>query len=152
MTLYTADTPGGLPVTRIGDSATIPRAPVARSDLVAALTDEESHLAYTQQLRLRFVADPGLLAGNDDTRDLTFDALVSAGAGIERLLASPGGHQALAHKFTAVRLVPSDKPAVTLSGKTLLVGISPAAGAAGRASSRAVAYALGKLLSVPEPG
>jgi hypothetical protein len=34
----------------------------------------------------------------------------------------------------------------------LLVSFVPAAGAAGQASSRAIAFALGKMLSLPEPG
>ena len=35
-----------------------PRPPPAANDLVAAMADEESHLAYAQQLHLRFAADP----------------------------------------------------------------------------------------------
>jgi hypothetical protein len=153
MTLYTADAPGGLPATRTGDDTPPPlRSPVSRNDLAAALADEESHLAYAQKLHLRFSAEPSVLAGTDDNRSLAFDALVSAEAGIERLLATAGGRQALARKFDMVRLVQGGKPGISVAGKTLVVSYAPSAGAAGRASSREVALQLGKMLQVAEAG
>jgi hypothetical protein len=150
MTLYTASSPGGLPATRIGDDTVPPRPPVNRDNLLAALSDEANHLAYTQDLHLRFSADPIVLAGKD--AGLAFDALISAEAGLERLIATPGGRQALLHKFDMVKLVEGGKPSVTISGKTLLVSFAPSAGAAGRASSREVALELGKMLQVAEAG
>jgi hypothetical protein len=152
MTLYTESAPGGLPATRVGDDAAIPRTGVSHNDLVAALTDEENHLAYTRQLHLHFSADPKILAGTDDNRGLAFDAMVSAAAGIERLLGAPAGLKALSGKFDMVRIVQGDKPGVTVSGKTLLVSYAPSAGAAGRASSRQVALQLGKMLQIAEAG
>jgi hypothetical protein len=152
MTLYTASAPNGLPATRTGDDNAMPRAPVTHDDLIAAMADEESHLAYTLGLHLRFSTEPAVLAGKDDSRDLAFDALVSAEAGIERLIATPGGRQALSRKFDMVRIVPRAKPGVTVSGKTLLVSFAPNAGAAGRASSRQVAVELGKMLQIAEAG
>jgi hypothetical protein len=83
---------------------------------------------------------------------LGFDALVSTVAGIERLLASPGGRQALMRKFDMVRIAEAGKPGVWLSGKTLVVNFAPDAGAAGRASSREVALELGKMLQIAEAG
>jgi hypothetical protein len=150
MTVYTTDAPGGLPATRLGDDPGGPRLAVRREDLIAAMADEESHLAYTQQLHLRFAADPVVLSGSD--AGFAFDALVSAAAGIERLIATPGGRQALTRKFDTVRLVLSDKPGVMVSGKILVVSFVPSAGAAGRASSREVALQLGKMLQIAEAG
>jgi hypothetical protein len=150
MTLYTAGAPGGLPATRIGDDVATPRPPVRRENLVAALSDEESHLAYTQGLHLRFSADPAVLSAKD--AGLGFDALVSTAAGIERLLASPGGRQALMRKFDMVRIAEAGKPGVRLAGKTLVVSFAPDAGAAGRPSSREVALELGKMLQIAEAG
>jgi hypothetical protein len=152
MTLYTTGAPNGLPATRIGDMVPIPRSPVSREDLLAALADEETHLAYVQGLHLRFSAEPGVLSAKDELRGLAFDTLVSTAAGIERLVASPGGHQALIKKFDTVRIVESDKSGVQLSGKTLVVSFSPSAGQAGRASSREVALELGKMLQITEAG
>lgn len=150
MTLYTAGAPGGLPATRVGSDAGVPRPAASRDDLVAAMADEESHLAYTQQIHLRFAADPAVLAGSDAS--LAFDTLVSTAAGIERLIATPGGRQALTRKFDTVRMVQSDKPGVTVSGKILVVSFAPGAGPAGRASSREVALQLGKMLQIAEAG
>jgi hypothetical protein len=78
--------------------------------------------------------------------------LVSAAAGIEKLIATPGGRIALTRKFDTVRLVPGDKPGVLVSGKVLVVTFAPGAGAAGRASSREVALQLGKMLQIAEAG
>ena len=78
--------------------------------------------------------------------------MVSAEAGIERLMATPAGRQALSRKFDMVRIVQGDKPGITVSGKTLLVSYAPAAGAVGRASSREVALQLGKMLQIAEAG
>lgn len=151
MTLYTADAPGGLPATKIGEEVAPPAPVVSRNDLAAAMVDEGNHLAYAAKLRLRFVIDPAILSGSDEDRRLAFDALVSAEAGIERLLASPGGRDAL-KRFTTLRLVKGDKPAITMAGKTVVVSFAPAAGVEGRASSREVAMELGKLLQVAEAG
>lgn len=150
MTLYTTVAPGGLPATRTGDDEAGARAPVSREDLMAALSDEERHLAYIQNIHIRFSADPAVLSAKDV--GLAFDALVSAEAGLEKLIAAPGGRAALAGHFDSVRLSFSAKPSVTVSGKTLVVGFAPNAGAAGRASSREVAMELGKMLQIAEAG
>jgi hypothetical protein len=152
LTLYTAGAPNGLPATRIGDDVAVPRPPVSHDDLLAAFADEESHLAYTQGLHLHFTTDPGVLFSKDDSRGLAFDTLVSTAAGIERLLAAPGGRAALLKRFDAVRIVENPRPGVVLSGKTLVVSFAPTAGPAGRASSREVALQLGRLLQVAEAG
>jgi hypothetical protein len=152
MTLYTADAANGLPATRVSDDLPQPRAPVSRDDLLTAFADEESHLAYTLGLHLRFSAEPALLSSTNDRRGVAFDALVSTAAGIERLIATPAGKQAMVKKFDAIRLVESAKPGVRLSGKTLVVSFTPAAGQAGRASSREVALELGKMLQVAGAG
>ena len=152
MTLYTDAAPGGLPATRTGDSAAPPRPPVTDADLDAALNDEATHLSYVEQMHLHFSTDAAVLTRSDDARALAFDALTNAEAGIERVVANTAARQAFSHKIDAVRVVEGDKPSITLSGRTLLVGFAPAQGVAGRASSRAITQALGKLLAIPEPG
>jgi len=151
VTLYTQDAPGGLPATRIGDPTVPPKFTVPAPSLTAAMADEESHLAYTQHLKLRFSADAAVLKGDDDARAYAFDTLVNSGMGIERIIATPAGRAAFTQRFDSVRIVEGDKPTIAISGRTLLVSFVPSAGAAGRASSRAIAYALGKMLAVPEP-
>ncbi len=150
MTLYTAAAPGGLPATRTGADAPAPRPAVSRENFLAALSDEERHIAYVQNLHIRFSADPAILAAKD--AGLAFDALISAEAGVEKLMAMPGGRAALASRIDMVRLVQSAKPGVSVSGKTLVISFAPDAGPAGRASSREVALQLGKMLQVAEAG
>ena len=152
VTLYTQDAPGGLPATRTGDALAPPRLAVTAANLTAALSDEESHLAYAQKLKLHFSADAAILKDSDDVRADAFEALVNSALGIERLIAIPAGRSAFTKRFDAVRIVEGDKPTIAISGRTLLVSFVPNAGASGCASSRAITLALGKILSVPEPG
>lgn len=151
VTLYTQDAPGGLPATRTGDAAVPSRLAVPAASLNAALADEESHLAYTQHLRLHFSADAAIVSGGDDARAYGFDTLVNSGMGIEHVISTQAGRAAFTQRFDQVRIVEGDKPTIAISGRTLLVSFVPSAGAAGRASSRAIAYALGKMLSLQEP-
>ncbi|HUO02784.1 MAG TPA: DUF4908 domain-containing protein [Rhizomicrobium sp.] len=151
VTLYTQDMPGGLPATRTGDAAIPSKLAVPAANLTAALSDEENHLNYTQHLRLHFTADPSVIGGGDDARAYAFDTLVNSEMGIERIVGTPAGRAAFTHRFDTVRIVEGDKPTIAISGRTLLVSFVPSAGAAGRASSRAIAYALGKMLAVSEP-
>ena len=152
VTLYTQDAPGGLPATRTGDASAAPRFTVSASDLANAMTDEENHLAYVQQLKLHFSADAAVLKDNDDVRAYAFDTLINSVFGIERLIATSTGRAAFTKRFDSVRIVEGDKPTIAISGRTLLVSFAPTAGATGRASSRAITFALGKILSIPEPG
>lgn len=152
VTLYTEDAPGGLPATRTGDAVIPAKLSVAPANLTAALADEESHLAYIQHLKLRFSADAAVLKGGDDARAYGFDTLVNSEMGIERLIATQAGRAAFTQRFDSVRIVEGDKPTIAISGRTLLVSYVPSAGAAGRASSRAITYALGKMLSLGVPG
>ena len=150
MTLYTDGAPDGLPVTRIGDFSSPPRAAVSPAALETALNDEAAHLTYVQQMHLRFSA--GELQGGDSARAAAFDALINAQAGIERMVASALGRQAFTRRIDAVRIVEGAKPGLTLSGRTLLVHFAPSEFETGRLSSRAVTQALGKLLAINEPG
>ncbi len=152
VTLYTHQAPGGLPATRNGDASAAPQVTVTAANLTAALADEESHIAYVQQLKLRFSADASILKNNEDVLATAFDALVNSEMGIERVIATPAGRSAFTHRFDQVRIVEGDKPTIAISGRTLLVSFSPSAGMAGRASSRAIAFSLGKMLSLPEAG
>jgi hypothetical protein len=69
--------------------------------------------------------------------------------GMEQVVATPAGRAAFTRRFDAVRIVEGDKPTIAISGRTLLVSFVPSAGAAGRASSRAIARALEKMLALP---
>lgn len=146
MTLYTEATPGGLPATRTGDYTPPPYPSVSPSDLAAALHDEASHMAYEYHVALRFAAP----VENEASRAEAFNALPAIAGGIARVVSAPGGHETFARRIDAVKMVEGDRPACALSGRTLLVNIVPSQGLAGHPSSRAIAVALGKFLSIPE--
>ncbi len=152
VTLYTQQAPSGIPATRNGEATAPPRIPVTAASLTAALADEASHIAYVQQLKLRFSADDSILKNNDDVKANAFDTLVTSAMGIERIVATPAGRNAFIRRFDSVRIVEGDKPTIAISGRTLLVSFVPSAGAAGHASSRAIAAALKKMLALPDVG
>ena len=91
VTLYTQDAPGGLPATRTGDAALPPKLAVPVASLATALSDEESHLSYTQHLKLHFSADAAVVKGGDDARAYAFDTLVNSEIGIEHCHRHAGG-------------------------------------------------------------
>jgi hypothetical protein len=151
LTLYTQDAPGGMPATRQGDAPAPVVAPVSAHDLGAAMHDESSHLAYSQNINLNFVADPSVLSGDGETRAIAFDTLTNTVLGIERFLIAPAARKALARRIDQVRVTEGAKPTVIIAGRSLMVSFVPGEGYDGRASSHAIAHALGKLLQVSTP-
>ena len=145
MTLYTDTAPTGLPAVRMGD-ATAPSPPnISLSDMQNAAEDETQHLAYTRGLRLSVSADWQALSGNGVLRAFAFDTMENAVRGLDRFSYSAGGREALAHRVDSVMVEPAAKPTLTLKTKTLIVTFNPGHGYEGRASSRAIARALGSL-------
>jgi hypothetical protein len=150
VTLYTDSNPSGLPAQRDGDSFPPTITAISLPDMQEAAQDEAEHLAYVRRINLAFDADWGSLAGDPNLRALAFDAMQNAARGLERFAAWPNGRSALNEKVATVKLVQSGKPTIALNGKTLAVTFTPSRGYAGRASSRAIARALGKLFSISD--
>jgi hypothetical protein len=148
MTLYTQAAPGGLPATRQGDlppqNASLTVSP---QELQTAFSDEAGHLAYTQNIALRFSADPSVLAADAETRGRAFDALNNTALGIEHFLTfAPASRQALIHRIKDVKITEGARPTLMISGQTLLISFAPDEGHEGHASSLAITQALCKLL------
>jgi hypothetical protein len=148
MTLYTDDEPDGVPAERTGDSLPPSLGMVSLEDMQNAADDEAEHLAYSRRVHLTFTADWSALAGDARLRALCFDALENTARGIDRFAGRPAARAAFAKKIDQVRIALGGKPIMFLSGKTLNVIFNAQQGYAGRASSRAIARALGRLLSV----
>jgi Domain of unknown function (DUF4908) len=146
LTIYTDSAPEGLPAARMGDSLPPSLPAVSLADMQNAAQDEEEHLAYVRRLRLSFAADWTALASDPALRALAFDAMENAARGIERFTAKPAARQVLAQHADAVLVTAAAKPTLALKGKTLIVTFNPSAGYVGRASSRAIARALAKVL------
>lgn len=145
MTLYTDAAPTGLPAVRTGDAAIQAPPNVSLPDMQNAAEDESQHLAYMRGLRLSVSADWQALAGNSGMRALAFDTMENAVRGLDRFSYGAGGREALAHRVDALMVEPSSKPTLALKTKTLIVTFNPARGYEGRASSRAIARALGSI-------
>jgi hypothetical protein len=147
MTLYTDAAPTGLPAVRTGDT-TAPSLPnVSLPDMQKAADDESEHLAYMRGLRLSVSANWQALANNGAMRGLAFDTMENAVRGIDRFSYSATGRELLSHRVDAMMIEPSGKPTLALKSRTLIVTFNPGRGYEGRASSRAIARALGAIFS-----
>jgi hypothetical protein len=145
MTLYTDSAPTGLPTVRTGDADALELPTVSMSDMESATQDETQHLAYVRGLRFNISADWQALASNPTARGLAFDTLENAVRGIDRFTYRAGGREALSRRVETLMIEPSDKPTLAVKAKTLVVTFNPDQGFEGRASSRAIARALGKI-------
>src|SRR4051812_45333758 len=149
LTIYTRDAPQGVPATYQGVAQPIAEVAISAGELTTAFNDEASHLAYVQNIALKFSADPAVLAADAETRGRAFDALTNAATGIERFLAdNPAARAVLAKRLNSVKVAEGGKPTITLSGQTLLVSFVPGDGHEGHASSLAIQQELGRLFPV----
>jgi len=152
VTLYVSSAPGGLPAERTGESAPPSPMPASIQDVQSAAADDAQHLSYTRRINLNFTANWGMLSSDPLARMFALDTLENIARGLDRFAASPAGHDALAHRIDVVSFEAASHPLITLNGRTLVVTFNPGRGYVGRASSRAIALALGRLLSVQQPG
>lgn len=148
ITLYTDKEPGGLAAVRTGDSMPPSPPEVSLDEVKHAASDEAQHLAYMHRLNLNFTAPWNALAGDDGLRAWSFDTIENTARGIGRFASSAEGRRALAAHVGIVLVTAGAKPTLRLGGKELIVTFDPAKGYAGRASSRAIARALGKIFHI----
>jgi hypothetical protein len=146
ITLYTDAAPNGLPAVRTGDAIAPSPPNVSIGDMQNAADDESEHLAYMRGLRLSVTADWAALAASPVVRAFAFDTMENAVRGIDRFSYSASGREIIAHHVSRVMIEPSSKPTLTINTKTLIVTFNPGRGYEGRASSRAIARALGSVL------
>jgi hypothetical protein len=114
--------------------------------------DEANHLNYTQNISLKFSADPAVTAADPETRGRAFDALINAATGIERfLVATPVARPLLVKRVNSVKVAEGGKPTIALVGQTLVVSFVPGEGYDGHASSLAIQQELSKLFASTPP-
>jgi len=145
MTLYTDAQPGGLPAERTGDSVPPQPPQVSISEVQSAAGDESQRLAYIRRLNIAFSADWNALAADMAARSFGFDTLENAARGLDRFATSQAARDALAKRVSSVLIQEGSKPLIEINGKTLVVTFNPGRGFEGRASSRAIARALGQM-------
>ena len=151
MTIYTDDKPDGLPAVRMGDAQPPSPTPVSLTQIQSAVNDEAEHLSYSRGVHVSYSADWNTLAGDPGQRALAFDTLENAARGIDRFTADAAARAVFQQKLNAISIQTSDKPVIRVVGKTLIVTYNPHQGYVGRASSRAISYAMGKMFGVPLP-
>jgi hypothetical protein len=116
----------------------------------SAADDETAHLSYARGVHVNFTADWNALSGDSNLRALAFDAMENAARAIDRFTANQAARAVFTQRVSAANIQrTNDRPKIQLSGKTLIVTFNPRQGYMGRASSRAIAFALGKLFNVP---
>lgn len=148
MTVYTDDHPEGLPTARVGDSSAPSLPAISMAQMQNAADDETQHLSYVRGLKISFFADPNTVA-DSAVRALAFDSMENAARGIDRFTANPAARNAFGQRINAVRLSISDKPYIKITEHVLIVTFNPRTGFFGRASSRAISTALGKVFGIP---
>jgi hypothetical protein len=146
VTLYVSSAPQGLPAERTGDSMPPSLAPVSMAEIQNAAVDEAQHLSYTRRLNLSFTANWGMLASDAVARTFALDTMENTARGLDRFAGSPAGHEAIVRKVDTVSFEEASHPTITLNGRTLIVTFNPGRAFVGRASSRAIANALGRVL------
>jgi Domain of unknown function (DUF4908) len=146
MTLYTDQSPQGLPAVRTGDALTPQPPAVSMQEMQTAANDEAERLAYIRRLNVQFAADWNGLGENPFARAFAFDTMENTARGIERFSGGGEHRDAFAKRVSQVMVVQGSRPTLGLNGRTLVVTFNPGMGFAGRASSRAIARALGNIL------
>jgi hypothetical protein len=101
-------------------------------------------------MNLVFSVDWSNLPDTSSVRARALDAMENIARGIERLGRSLHSRQILSRRISEILITRGGTPAVKLSGRRLLITFNPNTGYEGRASSRAIASALGTLLGTPE--
>jgi len=150
VTFYSDANPEGLPAVRTGIVPAFALSTVTAEDIRAAADDLADAIERTHRINLVSLVDWSSVPDTSSAHARTLDAMENIARGIERLGRSSRSRQILSHRISEILIGGGATPAVKLSGKMLLITFNPEAGYEGRASSRAIASALGTLLGMPQ--
>jgi hypothetical protein len=150
VTFYTDADPEGLPAVRTGVTPIFTLPAVSADDIRVAGEDLAEAIERVHRMNVAFSVDWSSVPDTSSARARVLDAMENIARGIERLGRSVRWRQALSRRISEVLVAKGGTPAVKLSGKTLLITFNPESGYEGRASSRAIASALGTLLGAPQ--
>ena len=148
MTVYTDDHPEGLPTSRVGDSTAPVLSAVSLAQIQSGADDDGARLSNNRGLKLAFQADASAVADNA-VRALALDTMDNAARGIDRFTANPAARNAFGQRVSAVHIAIADKPYIKIADRVLIVTFNPRTGYFGRASSKAISFALGKVFAIP---
>jgi hypothetical protein len=133
---------------RTGDSAPPVLSAVTPAEVRRAESDEGQHLAYLDRLKIAVTGDLNDLEKDTVERAELFDTMENTVRGIDRFCGYPLGRSAMVRIDTLRIVITGGRPTANVTGHTLTVTYNRNQGFAGRASSRAIARALGILLHV----
>jgi hypothetical protein len=146
VTLYTNSNPEGLPAVRTGDVANFAPTAASAEDVQIATQDFAATMERVHRIDLGFLVAWSDLPDTALARARALDAIENIARALDRLANSAHWRSVLSRRVSEIVLAKGGTPAVKLSGKILLITFNPDAGYEGRASSRAIASALGTLL------
>jgi len=148
MTIYTDDHPEGLPTARVGDSTAPVLPAISLPQIQSATDDEAARLSYNRGLKLAIQADQNAVS-DGNVRALAFDTLENAARGVDRFTGNPAARNSFSQRVTGIRISVADRPYIKIADRVLIVTFNPRTGFFGRASSKAISTALGKLFGIP---
>jgi hypothetical protein len=137
-----------MPTAKVGDSTAPVLAAVSVAQIQGAADDEAAHLTSSRGLKISIQADQATL-NEGAVRALAYDTLENAARGIDRFTANPAARNVFGQRVTAVRIAIADRPYIRIADKVLIVTFNPRTGYFGRASSKAISFALGKMFGIP---
>ena len=142
VTLYTRDTPNGLPAERMGDAPNLDPEPVAANEL------QDQALAITVALEENENLDVGVVANWDRVvrgnrvRALTIDSIRNATNALAELASKAETRSTFAERIRLVRIVVSDQSDIRVGNQTLTISFDANGEPWERPSSRAIIEAI----------
>ena len=146
VTLYTDSHPEGLPAIRTGDPETFAPLAASTEDVQSATQDFAATIERLHRIDLAFLVNWSELPDTALVRARALDAIENIARALDHLGNSAHWRSLLSRRISEIVLAKGATPALKLSGKILLITFNPDVGYEGRASSRAIANALGTLL------
>ena len=147
VTLYSRQTPNGVPAERGGEASGFELRPVPAKDIKLFAARLSQRLADRQSLAIGFASDWVALERDAALRGLAADAMRNATFALETLAASRATRAMLVGRLHAVRVAAATAKSATLQNDVLVVTFEPQGGPASRPSSLAIALAIEARLS-----
>ena len=134
LTLYSARQPDGWPALAVKPAPRLSFAPVDNDELAKIMAS-----GATGTDKIGFSQDGPALSAQGPVEQAAFaDAALVAQKAVSEIAAHPIGAEAVSDKIEKIVFRTTEEPALELRGRTLLIGIAPDQGPAGRPSSFAI--------------
>ena len=143
ITVYTQQSPGGVPAERTDDVANIDPRPIRPNEIRDFAARLSQRLVDRASLAVGFVSDWALLEKEEKLRNLAADTMRNTAYALEQLASSSRAlRSALAVRLSSIRVVAGTVKDATLENNTLVVSFDSEGGPSARPSSLAIAKAV----------